>query len=156
MGGLNNYEAIVPVHAGFRDLPPRQAFMWERGIVSADQDESCAVVFTSLRNLLAERSKIDRLLELDHAAHEEAKLAPGFRTYWHDDELSPEGLGKSFCLWQSQEHARAARSGPLHQEAVKYVRSPEGQDVYHFYKVQEFIIHVRESGLSFVEVDPAA
>lgn len=133
-------EAISPVHADFRALSLEQAFHWSDGIVETPESGLYVVAFRSQRNLAAPAHKIARLLELDNEAFAEAQLLPGFRTYWHDDELSPEGHGLSFCLWDSQADAKHAASQPRHIEAVRYART-EGRDVYHSYEVETHRIY---------------
>lgn len=128
-------ERIQPVHEGFRDLDLPDAFSWEAGIHETALRGLYVVSFWSARNLEAPQGMIDRLLELDHDAFEEAKGMPGFRTYWHDDDLSPEGRGLSFCLWDSQEDAKYAAIQPEHLKAVKYARG-EGREVYHSYDLK--------------------
>jgi hypothetical protein len=93
------------------------------------------VAFRSARNLEAPQAMVDRLLELDYEAFEEAKSTSGFHTYWHDDELSIEGHGLSFCLWDSKEDAKHAAQQPKHHAAVLYARG-EGRDVYRSYDIE--------------------
>ncbi|MEO6513443.1 MAG: hypothetical protein ABIR37_02010 [Candidatus Saccharimonadales bacterium] len=126
---------ITPVHAGFRDLELPEAFSWEAGIDQTAIHGLYVVAFRSLRNLQAPPEMIDQLLELDGDATEEAQHMPGFHTYWHDDDLSAEGYGLSFCLWDSREEAKHAAQQPKHRAAVMYARG-EGREVYLSYDIE--------------------
>jgi hypothetical protein len=136
MSSLVFPQSIVPVHEGFRELELPKAFMWEAGILETALNGLYVVAFLSTRNLEAPQAMVDRLLELDHDAFEEAQTMPGFHTYWHDDDLSPEGKGLSFCLWDTKEDAQYAAARPKHLEAVRYARG-EGREVYRKYELDK-------------------
>jgi hypothetical protein len=125
------------------------AFTWDDGIFDTSPDGLYVVAFLSIRNLDSHPSSIDRLLQLDHDAFEEARKMPGFGTYWHDDDLAPDGRGLSFCLWQSKEQARKAAAQPKHQAAVAYAMG-EGRGVYRHYSVGGHHLHKTEGGLLFI------
>ena len=127
-------EKIQPVHADFRDLSVPEAFSWDSGIRQTAMNGLYVVAFRSKRNLDAPSQMVDRLLKLDHDAFEEAQTMPGFHTYWHDDDLSPEGHGLSFCLWDSKADAKHAAAQPLHEAAVRYAYG-EGRSVYSHYTI---------------------
>jgi heme-degrading monooxygenase HmoA len=152
MSANNNFEAIVPTGPNFRELPIEEAFTWEQAIQETDLAGLYVVVFRSLRNLAAGREKIGTLLKLDNQAHEDARKSEGFRVYWHDDELSPEGYGVSFCAWDSQAHAEAAADRRRHQAAANYVKSSIGRNVYVFYKVEGYEVRRTDDGLHFDRV----
>lgn len=145
----NNFDKIVPTGYDFRDKVLPQAFTWSEGIQRTPESGLYVVAFRSLRNLEAGRDKIQRLLDLDKEAFEEAKGMSGFRTYWHDDELDKKGRGLSFCVWDTLEDAKRSGSMPRHLDAVNYVMN-EGSDVYldytvkgqHLFKVEDEIIFV--------------
>jgi heme-degrading monooxygenase HmoA len=140
MSSLVLPEQINPVHARFRELEVPEAFSWQAGVQETALSGLYAVAFRSQRNLTAGAAKITCLLELDYEAFEEAKLMPGFITYWHDDDLSAEGHGLSFCLWDSKTDAKNAAQQPKHHDAVLYARG-EGREVYHSYDIETFNIY---------------
>lgn len=138
MGIQTNYENIVPVGPDFRDRPTAEAFTWDDGIPIGARG-LYVVNFLSKRNMSASPEMITELLRLDHEAFEEAAEMPGFGTYWHDDELSPDGVGSSFCLWDSQEQAWQASHQPKHNTAVAFAMG-EGRGVYSEYHVKKFFV----------------
>ena len=138
MGLENKYEKIVPVDDGFRDLPPEQAFTWNKGILETGSKGLYVVTFYSIRNPEAGQEKIDRLMQADHEAFEEAKKMPGFYHYFADI-VSQEGKSLSFCVWDSVEDAKKGAGVPKHAEALRYVKE-EGANVYRDYKVKGRVV----------------
>ena len=142
-------EHIRPVSGDYRRLDISRAFTWDEGILNTGPDGLYVVAFRSLRNLLSPPDRIATLLDLDHAAFEEAQTMPGFGMYHHDDSLSPEGEGLSFCMWAAIEHAKHAANQPRHREAVKYVRSDAGKVVYARYDVSAYQVNTSPEGVIF-------
>jgi hypothetical protein len=150
MGKINNYEAIQPVGDNFRELPIKEAFTWQDGLV-IDGITRSLYNFRSRFNLAVDPSKIGELYKLDGEASEEASLMPGYEHYFHDDDLSDEGLGSSFCIWSSDEQAFIASKQPKHEAAKAYIRG-EGKDVYLEYHLDRYYLMRDEAGIHFTPI----
>lgn len=145
---VNNFEAIQPTGADFRDLPIEKAFTWEEGLADTGSDGMYLVVFRSRRNADATSEHVERLVELDEIAYQDAQEPDGFGMYWQDAELSEAGVGRSFCIWDSQEQARQAAKNPRHHAAVTFIME---NAVYTEYSIATYQIHTTEAGVTFAE-----
>jgi hypothetical protein len=70
-----------------------------------------------------------QLIDYDTAAHREAAASDGFLLYFRGD-LDPMGYNRSFCVWESLQHAKAASAKPAHAAAAQIA-----EEMYSFYRV---------------------
>jgi hypothetical protein len=147
MGITKTIEAVQPASEDFRDLPIAEAFTWENGLPIGYH---YLVNFLSLRNPDAPLPLVEELWTHDSEASEEAKRLPGYEHYFHDDVLSPELLGSSWCLWETQEAALYASHQSKHMAAVKFMR--DNPTVYLDYAVNRYAVNYNGDSLKFEPV----
>lgn len=148
----NPYERIVAAPGvDYRDfeVPTEDAFTWEDGVEQTGPSGLYGVEFTSAQNLGLKALAPDMFTVLhafDDAARVDAEQQPGFNWYFADD-VSEVGKARSFCLWDSREHAVAASQRLPHQEAVRYAMAKETSAVYDHYGIHKFRLERQANGL---------
>lgn len=105
---------LQPVSPSYATMPVEHAFDWHGASEELVQGEWYLVAFRSVRR---DGSDEVRLIDHDHAAHQEASAAPGFIHYFQGPRAD-DGSCLSFCLWDSRADARAAAALPAHRAAV--------------------------------------
>ncbi|HSX45466.1 MAG TPA: hypothetical protein VLG27_00485 [Candidatus Saccharimonadia bacterium] len=150
-----NYENIGPACENFREVHPRDAFTWKKGLPPIVVG-AYAVVFQAVVNQVAEPEHLEFTNQLDFNSREEAELLRKFRLikplgiYVPDGELSADQLVRvSTCYWLWQAAAKQAMHKKAHQEAMRYVISGEGKDVYEAFRVLGFRVNRFFDLLSF-------
>lgn len=148
----NEYGRIQPApEVDYHDfsVATEDAFTWADGIQQTGSNGLYGVEFTSAQNLdlrAVAPEMFTVLHALDDAARVDAEGQPGFNWYFADD-VSPDGRARSFCLWDSREHARAASHREPHNKAVGYAMAEETKDVYDLYGIHKFRLERQASGL---------
>lgn len=135
---VSSYNNIKPVGDNFRELPFHKAFTWKDGIPVGTENHYI-VHFYSVRHPKATPEVVKELIARDYAATLEAQKQKGFLLYCHDDEVK-DGIGSSFCIWESAEDARNASHKPGHMHAVRYVAESmsAGTPVYLEYTINKY------------------
>jgi hypothetical protein len=148
----NDYDKLKPSRKDYRDIAvtTEDAFTWDDAISQTGPNGLYGVEFTSAQNMelkKVEPEKFVLLHELDDAARVDAEQQPGFNFYFADD-VAPDGLARSFCLWDTSDDASVASQRDDHQNAVRYTFG-EGKDVYARYGIKKFKLERTPKGLVF-------
>lgn len=131
------------------DVPTEDAFIWEDGIEQTGPNGLYGVEFTSAQNLGLKALAPEMftvLHTLDDAARRDAEGQDGFNWYFAD-EVSGEGKARSFCLWDTREHAVAASQRQAHKDAVGYAMAEDTREVYDHYGVHKFRLERQANGI---------
>jgi hypothetical protein len=125
------FHGLAPITEQYAVAPIRDGFNWAERLREVTEGQWYLVVFRSVRRATAD---VDVLTEFDDHAHTEALDAGGLMYYFRG-ELGGDRECLSFCLWETQEQAKAALRLPRHQAAVRVAR-----EMYESYLLERYIL----------------
>lgn len=128
----NAFQHLAPLTPDYATRPIECAFNWQDCAALIEPGRWYLVVFRSVRRPDADEAI---LTEFDDDAYMEALQAGGLLFYFRGS-LNERRECLSFCIWESQEQARAGSCLPLHRRAAAI--TPE---TYVTYKLERYHIH---------------
>jgi hypothetical protein len=125
------FSSLRPVSPDYPLISISDGFNWSEALAGLDHGAWYLVVFRSVRKALADTAL---LTEFDERAHREA-LEGGGLLFYFQGQLNARRECLSFCVWESQEHARSAARLPLHQAATGITG-----EMYDHYRLERYLL----------------
>lgn len=134
------FDELRPVREDYPLVPIEDGFNWDECAAELNIPSLYLVVFRSVRRTDADLAV---LKAFDDRAFEDASRAPGFLFYFRG-QVTPDLECLSFCLWGTQEQARAASARPDHLAAASLVA-----DMYESYDLERHTLWQQRGMLVF-------
>lgn len=129
---------IVPTNPDYATQPIEQAFDWNEIIQLAKARRELgakALYLVVFRSTLKENADSSVLLDHDRRAHDAALESPALIHYFGGTP-NAERQALSFCLWESEEEAKAISRDQRHVDATKMV------SLYDHYSIERYDVHI--------------
>lgn len=137
------FNELEPVREDYPLVPIEDGFNWTACTAGITIPPLYLVVFRSIRRADADLAV---LKAFDDRAFEDASKAPGFLFYFKG-QVTPELECLSFCLWGTQEQARAASARPDHVAAANLVA-----EMYESYDLERHSLRQQRGMLVFERI----
>jgi heme-degrading monooxygenase HmoA len=142
MTGLSTI-TLTPINTRYMFLPIAYGFNWQEYFAGIPAGDWYLVVFRCKHRADADEHLLTLLDDLASAA---ARQSPGF-LYYFPGTPAPTGQCLSFCLWESQQYARAGGAHPAHREAMM-----QGVASYEYYDLERYQVQKRDQQVTFTRL----